>query len=119
MALGCSPNAGQESRDPESERAPGISSARNTLTAATPGWRTTGSLRRTRERHTATLLPTGQVLVSGGYGEGEALTSVDVYEPATGAWSATDSLASARYGHTATLLPTGQVLVSGGYWASG
>jgi uncharacterized protein (TIGR03382 family) len=63
--------------------------------------------------HTATLLPSGQVLLAGGQGSSPA--SAEVYDPATGAWSPTGGLATARHAHTATLLPSGQVLVAGGY----
>ena len=62
--------------------------------------------------HTATLLPTGKVLVAGGSMH-DALSSAELYDPATGTWTATGSLAPhAR--HTATLLPSGKVLVAGG-----
>ncbi len=74
----------------------------------------TGSLTTARESHTATLLPNGKVLVSGGYGTAGALASAELYDPATGVWTATGSLTTARYMHTATLLPNGKVLVSGG-----
>jgi hypothetical protein len=66
-----------------------------------------------REEHTATLLPNGKVLVTGGY-NGSYLASAELYDPATGLWTTTGSLNAARYLHTATLLPTGQVLVAGG-----
>jgi hypothetical protein len=66
-----------------------------------------------RRSHTATLLPTGQVLVVGG----SNLTSAELYEPATGQWGATGSMATSRESHTATLLPNGEVLVAGGiHW---
>ena len=62
-----------------------------------------------RSYHTATLLPDGQVLVTGG---GQA--SAEIYDPARGTWSPTTSMSTARSGHTATLLQDGRVLVSGG-----
>ena len=83
---------------------------------AAPGqWESTGSLGAARQEHTATLLPSGKVLVSGGYGSGSFLSSAELYDPATGTWSSTGSLATARSCHTATLLPSGKVLVAGGY----
>ncbi len=60
------------------------------------------------------MLPNGKVLVAGGYGNGGALTSAELYDPASGSWTATGSLNTARDVHTATLLPNGKVLVAGG-----
>ena len=76
-----------------------------------PGsWSSTGLLGTEHSSHTATLLPTGQVLVAGGQGGGSA----ELYDPATGRWAATGSMGTALSSHTATLLPSGQVLVAGG-----
>ena len=76
----------------------------------------TGGLITARSKHTATLLPTGQVLVAGGYNfPGGALTSAELYNPARRTWAATDSFTRARYYHTATLLPNGKVLVACGF----
>ncbi len=75
----------------------------------------TGSLATARGFHTATLLPSGKVLVAGGVDSSSApLASAELYDPATGTWAATGSLATARYFHTATLLSNGKVLVAGG-----
>jgi hypothetical protein len=73
----------------------------------------TGSLNTARYDHTATLLPSGMVLVAGGY-NGGYLASAELYDPASGAWTATGSLNTARASYTATLLPNGMVLVAGG-----
>ena len=72
---------------------------------ATGSWSTTGSLGTARFRHTATLLPSGKVLVAGGQIMVLHLSSAELYDPATGSWSSTGSLGTARYVHTATLLP--------------
>ncbi|HTS22751.1 MAG TPA: kelch repeat-containing protein [Casimicrobiaceae bacterium] len=83
---------------------------------ATGEWSLTGSLQKARFLHTATLLPTGQVLVVGGATySGTALASAEVYDEAIGTWSEAASLNVARSGHTATLLATGAVLVAGGF----
>jgi len=82
---------------------------------ATGIWSTAGSLNTARSRHTATLLPNGEVLVAGGLNGNAYLASAEVYSPATGIWSTGGSLAAARVYHTATLLPNGKVLVAGGY----
>ena len=60
-----------------------------------------------------TLLPSGKVLVTGGFNE-NSLASAEVYDPVTGTWSPTASMTTVRQGHTATLLPSGKVLVTGG-----
>jgi len=77
-------------------------------------WTTTGSLHGARAFHTATLLPTGKVLVAGGYGVAGDISSAELYDPRSGTWTTTGSLRTARAFHTATLLPTGHVLVAGG-----
>lgn len=87
-------------------------------------WTVTGSLNTARDTHTSTLLPNGDVLVSGGedytvsvpgYAVNDVvLASAERYDPSTGNWTGTGSLATERIGHTAVLLPSGNVLVSGG-----
>ena len=52
-------------------------------------WSPTGSMSTARSDHTATLLPDGRVLVSGGYGQ--RLGSAEIYDPALGTWSLTGS----------------------------
>ena len=86
---------------------------------ATGKWTSTGSLSIARSSHTATLLPSGRVLVAGGSnfldnGDNNALSSAELYDPATGQWTSAESLSTARSSHTATLLPSGQLLVAGG-----
>jgi hypothetical protein len=93
-----------------------------------PLWTTVGRMATPRAYYTATLLPSGKVLVAGGYthsysrysgGKGLVLASAELYDPVTRTWGPTGSLATARYSHTATLLPTGAVLVAGGYGGGG
>jgi hypothetical protein len=82
-------------------------------------WTATGDLGSSRWRHTATLLPNGQVLVAGGSANAAILSSAELYNPATGVWTATGSMTTARWYHTATLLPNEQVLVASGLATTG
>src|ERR1019366_3477397 len=80
----------------------------------------TGSLNAARYEHTATMLPTGEVLIAGGYGSAGVLPSAELYNPATGTFTpTTGSLNAARFDATATLLPNGMVLIAGGADANG
>ena len=62
--------------------------------------------------HTATLLPEGTALVTGGCACSDpgALASTEVYQPRSGSWTSTASVGTARIFHTATLLADGRVL---------
>jgi N-acetylneuraminic acid mutarotase len=82
---------------------------------ADPGWSSTGSMAATRNLHTATLLPSGKVLVTGGRVGVVSLASAEVYDPGTGTWASAGSMATARTAHTATVMPNGKVLVAGGF----
>ncbi|HEX9081784.1 MAG TPA: kelch repeat-containing protein, partial [Holophagaceae bacterium] len=82
---------------------------------ATATFATLGNLVTPRSQHTATLLPTGKVLLAGGTGTSSVLASAELFDPATKAFTATGSLAAPRRYHTAVLLPTGAVLFAGGY----
>ena len=78
----------------------------------------TGSMAVARERHTATLLGNGKVLIAGGFhdrsGSPEQLASAELYDPAAGIFVATGSMTVARLSPTATLLGNGKVLIAGG-----
>jgi hypothetical protein len=64
--------------------------------------------------HTATLLPDGRVLATGGYIDFSSRASAEVYDPSSDTWDPTVSMATGRYEHTAVLLPYGRVLVAAG-----
>src|SRR5690349_23979095 len=67
--------------------------------------------------HTATLLLSGKVLVTGGYTGTNFLSSTETYDPNMGnsSWKAAGALAAARIGHAATLMEDGRVLITGGH----
>jgi N-acetylneuraminic acid mutarotase len=97
----------------------GITVASAELYDSTTGsWTATGSMLQGRERHTATALQNGQVLVAGGdYYDGVNagfLTECELYDPAVGTWSVTASMSTPRYGARAALLHDGRVLEAGG-----
>lgn len=74
------------------------------------------TLHAARAAHTATTLPSGQVLVVGGMADGGgSLASVELFDPADNSVQELGSLAERRAGHTATLIGDGRVLVAGGY----
>ncbi len=89
-------------------------------------WSGTGSLSAGRALATATMLPDGRVLVTGGStrwsltnasASGQTvLATAEVYSGAT--WKAAGSMSAPRSGHSAALLPNGHVIVAGG-WADG
>ena len=83
----------------------------------TETWSSTGSLNKPRSRHALTMLPNGDVLVSGGDGQSSPffkLSAAEIYNPVTGLWSTTGNLSTARSAHVAALLQNGKVLVVGG-----
>jgi hypothetical protein len=88
-------------------------------------WTAIRPMTEARGAHTATLLPDGTVLVTGGIGTSSeeasptntALASTERFDPATGRWTAGGAMDEGRAKHTATLLPDGRVFVSEGVGA--
>jgi hypothetical protein len=87
----------------------------------------TGSMAEARGGQTATLLPSGKILIAGGgtlggyyvpfAGNGSA--TAEIYDPGTAAFTSTGSMSTARMGQTATLLADGKVLIAGGVTSDG
>jgi RHS repeat-associated protein len=75
-----------------------------------------GELLHARAFHSATLLPSGSVLISGGVGDGNsALAQAELFDPSKQTFVdyPTTCLTPRAY-HTATLLTDGRVLIAGG-----
>jgi hypothetical protein len=77
------------------------------------------SMTSPRDSHTATLLPTGKVLIAGGLltavnGNKTFLNSAELFDPATASFTAVAAMSSPRQLHTATVLGNGKVLIAGG-----
>jgi hypothetical protein len=90
------------------------------LNQPNPAWAYTSSMAFARRHINATLLPTGDVLVTGGTGGSGfnnavgAVHTAEVWSPATGAWTTLASGAVTRIYHsTSLLLPDGRVLHTG------
>ena len=82
---------------------------------ASNSWGLAASLHEARKQHAASLLPSGEVLVSGGVGvRGVSLAGAERYDPIRNDWSVAGHLQQARARHTATVLASGQVLIVGG-----
>lgn len=99
----------------------------------TSTWSSAGSLTTSRDGFSATLMPTGVVLVVGGNLQSRvdsqpgggfrrtiptSLGSVEAYDPKTNAWQPWGPLQSARSGHSASLMSSGKLLVTGGLAAT-
>ena len=79
----------------------------------------TGDMSTVRQEHTATLLPDGRVLITGGYDDEPdnptAQATAELFDPGTGTFAPTGSMTSERGNHTATMLRSGKVLIAGGH----
>jgi len=80
-----------------------------------------GELIRGRQRHTATVLADGRVLVTGGVAvlgpstsSPEAQKSVEIWDPVSRTFGSASVMSEGRSHHTATLLENGDVLIIGG-----
>ena len=96
------------------------------LNQPNPQWQFTGSMGFERRQMDATLLPTGEVLVTGGTSGGGfnnpvgGIRNAEIWSPATGLWTLVSYSAVVRTYHgTALLLPDGRVLYTGSGDASG
>ena len=96
------------------------------LNQANPAWTYTGPMAFPRRQLNATVLPTGDVLVTGGTSTGGfnnplgAVHAAELWSPATGTWTLMASNTVVRIYHsTSLLLPDGRVLHTGSGDAAG
>ncbi|MCZ6690628.1 MAG: hypothetical protein O7H41_13615 [Planctomycetota bacterium] len=73
-----------------------------------------------RQRHTATLLPTGEIMIVGGFDRPDAVARppvgpCEIYDPRTHSLRLTADLPTPTGDHAAVLLSDGRLLVAGGY----
>ncbi|CAF1614619.1 unnamed protein product, partial [Didymodactylos carnosus] len=65
-------------------------------------WNPAASMGEARLYHTATLLNSGKVLVTGGVNVSfNTLASCEIYDASMNQWNSATSMATARYDHTA------------------
>ena len=91
------------------------------MTQPSPAWQQTAPMAFPRGYHNLTMLPDGNVLVTGGGGtttpgalEG-AILAAELWSPATQTWKTLAAMQTERLYHSiALLLPDGRVLVGGG-----
>lgn len=76
-----------------------------------------GMLTTRRGYHTATLLPSGAIVVASGYPVVPA--TAEILDPLGDQWRSARLPSVTRYSHTATLLPGGQILLAGGFDRTG
>lgn len=82
---------------------------------------TTGAMTVARAMHTASTLPNGKVLLTGGSSvvSSTRLNSTEIYDPATGVFTAAAPMSEARAEHLAITLNDGRILVMGGQVPTG
>ncbi len=75
----------------------------------------TGAMNFPRRGHQATLLLSGDVLVSGGVDINlQLVPQAEIYHAGSGTWTVSGTMNNPRTGHTAIRLPAGNVLAAGG-----
>src|SRR5712692_1397364 len=100
---------------------PSVASYVLDMTQPSPAWRQTAPMGFARAVHNLTLLPDGNVLVTGGSSNSDvsdpasAVYNAELWSPTTETWTTMADMQVPRVYHsTALLLPDGRILVAGG-----
>lgn len=91
---------------------PEVAASAELYDPGTGSWAVAASMSTQRAGQTATILPDGKVLVTGGVGGGPGAIVAELYDPDARAWTRAGS--TPLDSETATLLPDGTVLVAFG-----
>lgn len=92
-----------------------VSPSAEVFDPGTDAWTFVAPMSTCRVSATASLLGSGDVLLTGGAGcEGAAQSSAEIFRSATGDWKSVAPMHEPRWGHNATTLADGRILVSGG-----
>jgi N-acetylneuraminic acid mutarotase len=78
-------------------------------------WKFISSLNIPRANHSSTVLPNGNILVTGSTGSPNFLSSCEIYDTLLKTWRYTKPMKTGRSQHKAILLKNGKVLVVGGF----
>jgi N-acetylneuraminic acid mutarotase len=81
---------------------------------STGSWTISGKMHYARNEHTASVLPNGKILVTGGDLHSSTVYSAELYDPSTGIWTITGKPSTKRSFYTASILSNGKVLITGG-----
>jgi len=107
---------GWDTPDPKDD-APTATAEKIDLNEGSPNWTGAGSMSSRRRHHTATVLPDGHVLVTGGVSgggfnaEASGVRAAEIWDPETNEWTVLASNAVNRAYHSVSILmPDGTVL---------
>lgn len=107
--------AGGAAQAPSGQSQPTFASA-EIYDPATNAWAAVAPMSIARGSHAASLLGSGQVLVTGGWNSiGAPSFTAELYDPALNQWTAATSMRAPRAAHTTTILRDGSVLAVGGF----
>jgi hypothetical protein len=120
LYVGGGGNLGWDTPDPVTD-APTETAEKIDLNDGLPSWSSAGSMSSRRRHHTATVLPDGQVLVTGGVSGGgfnnvnTGVRAAEIWNPATNDWTVLASNSRTRAYHSVSILmPDGTVLHGAG-----